>query len=134
MWTTRLLARHAREHGAAHACLANLAQGTVCKILDQGEVKPHKVRYYLEQRDPEFAEKMAEVLCVYRTVKLLKKAAVASRKKPGDPVAIISYDEKPAIATTAPDLPPQPGVHATFAHDHEYKRTARSACWPVSTC
>jgi hypothetical protein len=43
------------------ACLANLAQGTVCKILDQEEVKPHKVRYYLEQRDPEFAEKMAEV-------------------------------------------------------------------------
>src|SRR5262249_5779957 len=105
--TPRLLVRHAREQGPAegHACLANLAQGTVCKILDQEEVKPHKVRYYLEQRDPEFAEKMAEVLCVYRTVKLLKKAAVASRKKPGDPVAIISYDEKQgiqAIATTAP--------------------------------
>ena len=52
LWTTRLLARHAREHGPAegHACLANLAQGTVCKILDQEEVKPHKVRYYLEQR------------------------------------------------------------------------------------
>ena len=77
LWTTRLLARHAREHGPAqgHACLANLAQGTVCKILDQEEVKPHKVRYYLEQRDPEFAEKMAEVLCVYRKVKLLKNAA-----------------------------------------------------------
>ena len=29
-----------------HACLANLGQGTVCKILDQDEVKPHKVRYY----------------------------------------------------------------------------------------
>jgi hypothetical protein len=67
LWTTRLLARHAREHGPAqgHTCLANLAQGTVCKILDQEEVKPHKVRYYLEQRDPDFAEKMAEVLCVY---------------------------------------------------------------------
>ena len=51
LWTTRLLARHAREQGPAegHACLANLAQGTVCKILDQEEVKPHKVRYYLEQ-------------------------------------------------------------------------------------
>src|SRR5450755_1705338 len=63
LWTTRLLACHAREHGPAqgHACLANLAQGTVCKILDQEEVKPHKVRYYLEQRDPDFAEKMAEV-------------------------------------------------------------------------
>ena len=123
LWTTRLLARHAREHGPAegHACLASLAQGTVCKILDQEEVKPHKVRYYLEQRDPEFSEKMAEVLCVYRRVKLLKKVAVASKKKPSDAVAIISYDEKPgiqAIATTSPDLPPEPHVHATFARDH----------------
>jgi transposase len=126
LWTTRLLARHAREHGPAqgHACLANLAQGTVCKILDQEEVKPHKVRYYLEQRDPDFAEKMAEVLCVYRQVKVLK-AAAASKKKPRKAVAIISYDEKPgiqAIATTAPDLPPEPGVHATFAREHEYER------------
>jgi transposase len=127
LWTTRLLARHAREHGPAegHACLATLVQGTVCKILDQEEVKPHKVRYYLERRDPEFAQKMAEVLCVYRKVKLLKKETAAAKKKPSDAVAVISYDEKPgiqAIATTAPDLPPQPGVHPTFARDHEYKR------------
>ena len=124
LWTTRLLAQHAREHGPAegHTCLAALAQGTVCKILDQEEVKPHKVRYYLECRDPEFAEKMAEVLCVYRKVRLLKKDAGAA-KKPRE--AVISYDEKPgiqALATTAPDLPPQPGVHPTFARDHEYKR------------
>src|SRR6202049_515691 len=127
LWTTRLLARHAREHGPAegHPCLANLAQGTLCKILDCEEVKPHKVRYYLEKRDPEFAKKMAEVLCVYRKVKLLKKAAARSKRKPNDRVAIVSYDEKPgiqAIATTSPDLPPKPGVHATFAPDHEYKR------------
>jgi hypothetical protein len=45
---TRLLAQRAREQGRrTHSCLANLAQGTVCKILDQEEVKPHKVRYYL---------------------------------------------------------------------------------------
>jgi len=62
--------------------LANLAQGTVCKILDDEEVKPHKVRCYLEQHDPEFAEKMADVLCVFRQVKLLKKAASSSKKKP----------------------------------------------------
>ena len=39
-----------------HACLANLAQGTVCKIIDQEEVKPHKVRYDLEQRIPDLQE------------------------------------------------------------------------------
>ena len=85
----------------------------MCKILDQEEVKPHKVRYYLEQRDPDFAEKMAEVLCVYRQVRNLKQAAAVSKKKLSDAMAIISYDEKPgiqAIATTAPDLPPEPGV------------------------
>ena len=86
LWTTRLLASHAREHGPVdgHACLANLAQGTVCKILDEEEVKPHKVRYYLENRDPEFAEKMAEVLCIYRKVKLLKKATARSKQKASD--------------------------------------------------
>src|SRR6202166_600642 len=130
LWTTRLLARHAREHGAAagHECLANLVQGTVCKILGQEEVKPHKVRYYLERRDAEFEQKMAEVLCVYREVQILKKAAAKAKKKakkPGKSVTIVSYDEKPgiqAIATTAPDLPPVPGTYATFARDYEYKR------------
>ena len=127
LWTTRLLARHAREHGAeeGHSCLSKLAQGTLCNILNEQEIKPHKIRYYLERRDPEFKAKMAEVLCVYREVKLLKETAAAAKRAPSDAVAIISYDEKPgiqAIATTAPDLPPAPGAHPTFARDHEYKR------------
>src|ERR1700752_425645 len=126
LWTTRLLAHHARERGpmAGHECLANLVQGTVCKILGKEDIKPHKVRYYLENRDAEFEQKMAEVLCVYREVEVLKKAA-AKPKKSGKPVAIVSCDEKPAIqaiATTAPDLPPEPGVHATVAREFEYQR------------
>src|SRR5579864_4445641 len=82
LWTTRLLARHAREHGpsAGHQCLASLVQGTVCKILGHEEIKPHKVRYYLERRDAEFEQKMAEVLCVYREVQVLKKAAAKVKK------------------------------------------------------
>lgn len=127
LWTTRLLASHARDHGpaAGHTCLAKLAQGTVCKILAAEEIKPHKVRYYLERRDAEFEEKMAEVLCVYRQVKILKQAAAEAKASPNPPLAIVSYDEKPgiqAIENTAPDLPPVPGVHPTFARDHEYKR------------
>ena len=91
-------------------------------------MKPHKVRYYLERRDPEFKAKMAQVLCVYSKVNVLKKAAATSakkNKKPSEAVTVISYDEKPgiqAIATTAPDLPPKPGVYPTFARDFEYKR------------
>ena len=131
LWTTRLLAEHAREHGPAegHPCLAKLVQGTVVKILNNQEIKPHKVRYYLERRDPEFKKKMAEVLAVYRKVRSLKekikKASGAAKKALKNSVAYISYDEKPGIqgiANTAPDLPPVPGEHKTFARDHEYKR------------
>jgi transposase len=126
LWTTRLLARHIREHGpaAGHACcLATLAEGTLCKILARQDVKPHKVRYYLERRDPEFVARMAEVLCVYREVALLKESAGEEAEAPA--VAIVSYDEKPglqAIGTTAPDLPPAPSRHACVGRDHEYVR------------
>src|SRR5215212_966887 len=122
LWTTRLLARHVREHAevAGHRCLARLAQGTVCKILDRHEVHPHKVRYYLERRDEAFERKMAEVLCVYREVAVLHESEGAPPN-----VAIISYDEKPgiqAIGSTAPDLPSQPGSHVGGAPEHEYER------------
>ena len=125
LWTTRLLAPHAREHSPAarHHRLAHLVQRTVCNILGQEEIKPHKVRYYLERRDAEFEHKMAEVLCVYREVQVLKKAAAKAEKskKSEKPVAIVSFHEKPriqAIATTAPHLPPVPRVHPTFPRDH----------------
>src|ERR1700676_935340 len=40
LWTTRLLARHARENGptAGHECLAKLGQGTEYKTLGQEEM------------------------------------------------------------------------------------------------
>lgn len=128
LWTTRLLAAHARDHGprAGHPSLAKLAQGTVCKILAAHEIKPHKVRYYVEQRDPEFEPKMAEVLCVYREVEM-RRAAAAERDGGGE-IAILSYDEKPgiqAIGNTTPDLPPVPSTHPTTQRDHEYKRHGR---------
>ena len=107
LWTTRLLARHIRQHevAAGHPCLANIVQGTVCKILARHEVRPHKIRDYLERRDEAFEEKMAEVLCVYHEVAVLKADQLADPK-----VAIISYGEKPgiqAIGNTASDLPPK---------------------------
>jgi transposase len=88
------------------------------------------VRYYLEKRDPEFEPKMAEILCVYRQVAMLRAQAANgdsqnSESRNVGSLAIISYDEKPgiqAIGTTAPDRPPLPGTSPTVMRDHEYKR------------
>jgi hypothetical protein len=100
--------------------LAKLAQGTVCKILAAHEIKPHKIRYYVEQRDPDFEPKMAEVLCVYREVEM-RRAAAADRDGGGQ-IAILSYDEKPGIQASAipllisPRFPaPTPSPSATMS-------------------
>jgi hypothetical protein len=119
LWTLRLLAVHVREHGpaAGHVCLAELAPSTVHEVLNSQPVKPH---YYLQRRDPDFEARKAEVLEVYAAAEMLRQMPEADH-----PVAVLSYDEKPgiqAIATTAPDLPPKPGKHATVQRDHEYKR------------
>jgi transposase len=125
LWTMDLLANHVRKEckAAGHPSLSRISRGTVCKILGRNEIKPHKVSYYLEKRDPDHDSKMAQVLCVYREVQLLRKA------ESDDPSATmsvtISYDEKPGIQATensAPDLPPVPGVHSCIGRDHEYIR------------
>jgi len=122
LWTTRLLAKHVRKHSAemGHPSLAKLGRGTVSKILSAHPVRPHKIEYYLERRDPEFEAKMIQVLHVYKEVEVWRKAGL-----PPEVVAVLSYDEKPgiqAISNTAPDLPPVPGQHTTVGRDHEYKR------------
>lgn len=123
LWTTRLLAQHVRQHcsEAGHPSLRKLGRGSVSKLLSAQSVKPHKIRYYLERRDPDFDRHMVNVLHVYKEVQLLREANVAQPAL----VALLSYDEKPGIQVlenTAPDLPPVPGKHATVQRDSEYIR------------
>lgn len=83
-WTTRLLARHAREHGprSGHQCLVRLAQGTVCKHLGHEEIKLHKVRYYLERCDAEFDGKWPRFcVCLSRGVQVLKRPEPSPRNR-----------------------------------------------------
>lgn len=123
LWTTRLLAQHIREHAvqAGHSSLTSLARGTVSKILAANDVHPHKIRYYLDRRDPDFDVKMAQVLFVYKEVDTWRRQGIV----PPEIAAVVSYDEKPgiqAIGNTSPDLPPVPGKHSTIGRDHEYVR------------
>ncbi len=123
LWTTRLLAKHVHEHciAAGHPSLARIGRGTISKILTKGEVRPYKIRYYLEKRDPEFEAKMAQVLYVYKEVQVMQEKGAGD----GPLVAVLSYDEKPgiqAIENTSPDLPPVPGSHPSISRDEEYVR------------
>ena len=122
MWTTSLLAKHAQEHCEkyGHSCLKQLSRGTVSKILSANMIKPHKIQYYLERRDPLFEDKMNQVLLVYREVMV-----AATQNDRNSLTAYISYDEKPgiqAIENKAPDLMPVPGKHPTLMRDYEYIR------------
>ena len=100
--------------------LSRISRSSVWRILQEQGLKPHRVRYYLERRDPEFDRKMREVLMVYRDVFLTPPCADATPT-----TYTVSVDEKPgvqAIGTTAPDLPPVAGQQATLSRDHEYVR------------
>ena len=126
LWTRKTLAAHIREQApsAGHPNLARAAKATVQRILEEHQLQPHKVKYYLERRDPDFESKMKEVLMVYQEVAVQNQAAVNSPS--ATPTVItVSIDEKPgvqAIENTAPDLPPRPGKHPTLSRDYEYKR------------
>lgn len=125
LWTRSALARHVRKQAAeaGFPALAKAGKATVQRILAAQALQPHKIRYYLERRDPEFERKMREVLLVYQEVALQNEAAGKGHTQPA--VITVSVDEKPgvqAIANTAPDLPPVAGKHPTFARDHEYVR------------
>lgn len=123
LWTTSLLAKHIRRYciAAGHPSLLRIGRGTVSKILTKGQVRPYKIRYYLERRDPDFETKMAQVLYVYKEVEIMQKVGEKDRPL----IAVLSYDEKPgiqAIENTSPDLPPVPGRYPCLSRDEEYVR------------
>ncbi len=125
LWTRSALARHVRREAVAAGfpALVKAGKATVQRILAAQELQPHKIRYYLERRDPEFETKMRKVLLVYKEVAMENKAAAEGSGRPN--VITVSVDEKPgvqAIANSAPDLPPVPGEYPTFARDQEYVR------------
>jgi hypothetical protein len=59
----------------------------------------------MERRDPQFKQKMAEVLCVYREVKLIKEKAAAAKQKPSDAVAIVPMMRSP-VSRLSQSRPP----------------------------
>ena len=72
LWTIELLRRHIRNHCVEdhYPNLRNVSKSTVHDILDEMEIKPHRITYYLENRDPEFKEKMDRLLILYKEIQV----------------------------------------------------------------
>jgi len=90
--------------------LSKLGKGKLHTILSKSNIKPHKIDYYLENRDPDFDRRMTKVLFVYKEVEMQNEIADKSQQSS----VTISYDEKPgiqAIKNIAADLLPIPGKY-----------------------
>lgn len=125
LWTISGLAKFVSEsaEAAGFPRLAHAGKSTVWRILNENEIKPHKIRYYLEKRDPDFDRKMREVLLVYQDVSIYPDGTTHDGRT--NPIYTVSVDEKPgvqAIGLTAPDLPPVPGKMPAIGRDYEYIR------------
>lgn len=97
-WTTRLLGKAVGHSG-----------GWVSKLLRKHGLKPHLVRTYKVSRDPEFVEKVEDVVGLYLN--------------PPTNAVVLSVDEKTSIqALERTQLPLPLRTGRAVRHTHDYKR------------
>ena len=125
-WTYAKLTSHINKtaEAAGYTRLSTIHKSTVNTILDEADIKPHKITYYCENRDPDFDSKMHNVLLVYKQLEMQFDESGKLIISEDTPIHVLSYDEKPgiqAIATTSDDLMPDE-KHSTINRDYEYKR------------
>ena len=128
VWTRALLTKHINKFAeeAGHIRLSTVSQSKVRTILEEADIKPNKITYYCENRDPDFDQKMHNVLLVYKQLSLQfdETGQLLPLDEDGQVVHVLSYDEKPGIqatANTSEDLLPDEN-HRTINRDYEYKR------------
>ena len=128
VWTRALLTKHINKFAeeAGHIRLSTVSQSKVRTILEEADIKPNKITYYCENRDPDFDQKMHNVLLVYKQLSLQfdERGQLLPFAEDGQVVHVLSYDEKPgiqAIANTSEDLLPDES-HRNISRDYEYKR------------
>lgn len=128
VWTRALLTKHINKYAesAGHIRLSTVSQSTVRLILEEAEIKPNKIKYYCERRDPDFDDKMHNVLLVYKQLSMQfdEDGNLIPFTENGQMVHVLSYDEKPgiqAVANTTEDLTPDAN-YKTICRDYEYRR------------
>ena len=105
-WSTRLMARY-----------AGVTQWQVRQVWQAADLKPHRLKTFKLSRDPQFAEKVIDVVGLYLN--------------PPDNALVLSVDEKTqiqALDRTHPMLPLRPGQVARRTHDLQAARARESVC------
>jgi transposase len=125
-WTQSRLTEHIQDtsESAGYTRLSTISKSSIQRILDEADIKPFKIRYYCEKRDPDFEQKMHEVLVVYKQVELQFDEHGNLKPFLSQPLHTISYDEKPGIqvlSTTSADRRPVKG-NGVIQRDYEYVR------------
>ena len=125
-WTQSSLTKHINKNAeaAGYLRLSTISQSGIQKILEKAAIKPHRIRYYCEKRDPDFEKKMNNILVVYKQIELQFDENDDVLPFEDVKVNTISYDEKPGIqatANTSPDRMPTSSIGYRL-RDYEYKR------------
>lgn len=128
LWTMEMLHRHIQGNAekAGFPRLATISKTRIQQLLKKQEIKPFKIKYYCEKRDPEFETKMYNILVVYKEIEIQSAGCgdTGADKNISPVVHTLSCDEKPgiqAIAVTSDDLRPKPGKGMVY-RDYGYKR------------
>lgn len=127
-WTTTALTKYIRQHAveAGHERLSTVSESGVYKILDKSNIKPFRIQYYCERRDPDFTSKMHNVLVVYKQLEFQfdEDGNLLPWEEDAEVVHVVSCDEKPgiqALSIKTEDLLPTK-KNGCIKRDYEYER------------
>lgn len=127
LWTLAALHKHIQNFAddAGFPRLKTVTKPWLQKYLKQMDIKPFKIRYYLERKDPDFENKMHNVLLVYKQVQMqFDENGGIIIPEDVHMTHTVSYDEKPGIQATANKYPDHnPTEENGFVRrDYEYVR------------
>ena len=127
LWSITSLHKHIQNHAedAGYPRLKTVTKSWLQKYLKSIDIKPFKIKYYLERKDPDFEEKMHNVLLVYKQVEMQFDENGSITIPEDVPMThTLSYDEKPGIQAVANKYPDHNPTmeNGVVRRDYEYVR------------
>ena len=109
IWTQTKLAIHLQKTFSEKKTFANISQSSISRILEENTIKPFKIEYYINKRDPEFENKMINILNVYKEVEYgtcQNKITISIDEKTGlQAIKNFSDDKMPRAVRGAQKVP-----------------------------